>query len=110
LLPEETKLILDTMSANTFNFLHADAGVGTHLLEVQARIDLEASAETGKAEARAMLGKGSLTLEAVRLIVGEDIDLDSDAEAGEAGTRATSGSGSLTIHEARLIGGGDTDR
>jgi len=110
LLPEENKLILDTMSANTFNFLHADAGVGTHILEVQARIDLDSSAEAGKAEARAILGKGSLTLEVVRLIVGEDIDLVSSTEAGEAGTRATSGNGSLTIEEVRRIVGEDTDR
>jgi hypothetical protein len=75
LLPEEIELILDTMSANTFNFLHADAGVGTHMIEVQARIDLDSSAEAGEAEARATLGKGSLTVEEVRLIVGEDIDL-----------------------------------
>jgi hypothetical protein len=109
LLPEEIELILDTMSANTFNFLHADAGVGTHMIEVQARIDLDSSAEAGKAEARAMLGKGSLTVEVVRLIVGEDIDLDSSPEAGEAGTRATLGNGSLTKMEGRLIVGQDTD-
>jgi hypothetical protein len=75
LLPEEIELLLDTMSANTFNFLNADAGVGPHNIEVQARIDLGSSAQEGSAEARATLGKGSLTVEEVRLIQGEDIDM-----------------------------------
>jgi hypothetical protein len=75
LLPEEIELVLDTMSANTFNFLHADAGVGTHFVEVQAMIDLGTDAQAGDAEARATLGKGSLTIEEVRLIKGAEVEL-----------------------------------
>ena len=75
LLPEEIELVLDTMNANTFNFLHPDAGVGSHVIEVQAMIDLGTDYEAGDAEARATLGKGSLTVEEVRLIKSEEIEL-----------------------------------
>ncbi len=75
LLPEEIELVLDTMNANTFNFLHPDAGVGSHVIEVQAMIDLGTDYEAGDVEARATLGKGSLTVEEVRLIKSEEIEL-----------------------------------
>jgi len=71
--PEVLQLILDTMSANSFNFIKADLPSGVHTVEVQARIDLGASAQLGSARARALIGNGSVTVESVRMIKGEDI-------------------------------------
>jgi len=71
--PEEVSLLLDTQDANSFNFLLSDVGTGVHRVEVQARIDLGAVAQTGEAVARATIGKGSMTVEEVRMIRGEDV-------------------------------------
>ena len=51
----------------------SDVGTGVHRVEVQARIDLGAAAQTGEAVARATIGKGSMTVEEVRMIRGEDV-------------------------------------
>jgi hypothetical protein len=64
------------MNANTFNFIQADLAAGVHNIQVQARLNLGASAQNGSAHARALIGKGSVTVESVRLIRGEDIELD----------------------------------
>jgi len=71
--PEELDLLLDTTSANHFNFILDDVGVGTHAIEVQARIDLSASSQTGAGEAKAIIGKGSVVVEEVRLVKGADV-------------------------------------
>lgn len=71
--PEELDLLLDTTSANHFNFVLDDVGVGTHSIQVQARIDLSASAVAGSGEARAVLGKGAVVVEEVRLVKGADV-------------------------------------
>lgn len=71
--PEEVGLVLDTLDANSFSFVLTDVGVGVHRVEVQARIDLGAAAQSGDAVAKAAIGKGSLTVEEVRLIRGEDV-------------------------------------
>lgn len=75
-LPEELQLILETMNANAFNFIMADVASGVHAVEVQARINLGASARAGSARARALIGNGSVTVESVRMIRGEDIVLE----------------------------------
>jgi len=75
LAPEEVELVLETMSANAFNFIFSDASSDVHLIEVQARISLDSSVQEGEAEARATLGKGSMTVEEVRLAKGEEIEL-----------------------------------
>lgn len=74
-LPEELQLILETMNANSFNFILADLTPGVHNVKVQARLNLGASAEAGSARARALIGKGSVTVESVRMIRNEDIEL-----------------------------------
>ena len=74
-LPEELQLILETMNANSFNFIKADVASGVHKVEVQARINLGGSAQLGSAKAEALIGKGSVTIESVRMIRGEDIEL-----------------------------------
>ena len=73
---EETiRLMLETMNANSFNFIAADLSSGTHLIEVQARIGTTSASQLGSAAATAMIGKGSVTIEEVRMIKGEDIEL-----------------------------------
>jgi len=66
--PEELDLILDTMSANSFNFVIDQLTPGVHTVSVQARIDVNGSAEEGEFEAKAMIGNGSVVIEVVRMI------------------------------------------
>jgi hypothetical protein len=66
--PEEISLVLETLNANSFNFILPDVTVGTHTVEVQARINLGTKVQAGKAEAKALIGKGSVTVEEVRMI------------------------------------------
>ncbi|MCI0746006.1 MAG: hypothetical protein L0Y58_11420 [Verrucomicrobia subdivision 3 bacterium] len=73
--PEVLELILETMNANAFNFIVQDLTPGVHLIEVQARINLGATAQAGSATARGLVGKGSMTVEEVRLIKTPDIEL-----------------------------------
>jgi len=70
---EEVELILDTMSANSFNFVIADLSSGIHTIMVQARIDTNV---VGDAQAKATIGNGSVTIEEVRMIKGEEWLMD----------------------------------
>ncbi|MBI4596359.1 MAG: hypothetical protein HY730_08295 [Candidatus Tectomicrobia bacterium] len=64
---EEIGLILDTMAAHHFNFVAADLNTpGDHSVEVWARIDTLSQSTAGLAEASALVGKGSLTVEEVK--------------------------------------------
>ena len=67
-LPETIELILDSMDAASFNFVALNVGVGVHTVCVQARIDTTGSAVTGSFTALGTVGKGTMTVEAVRLI------------------------------------------
>ena len=76
---EEIELILETTTANSFNFVKDDLSSGVHTIEVQARIGFPVDKNTsqqGQTEARGMIGKGSVTVEEVRLIKDEDILLE----------------------------------
>ena len=73
--PEEIELILDTMNANSFNFILDDLSAGDHVIKVQAKITSDTDVDTGAANAWATIGKGSVTVEEVRLIKDEDIEL-----------------------------------
>lgn len=70
---EEIELILETMDASTFNFVAPDVPQGVHTVSIQARIDTTGSADAGSFSATATVGKGSMTVESVRLIKGEDV-------------------------------------
>lgn len=70
--PEELELILSTLSANSFNFVVADLTPGDHVITVEAKIVADGTAEEGKYEAYALVGQGSVVIEAVRMIKGED--------------------------------------
>jgi hypothetical protein len=73
LAPEEIELILDTMAAHSFNFIMDDLGPGEHSVEVQATIGTSSSSGAGSASSNATIGNGSVTVEEVRMIKGEDI-------------------------------------
>jgi hypothetical protein len=68
---EELQLILQTMNANSFNFIVPDVTPGVHKVVVLAKIDLGGEltdAGKGKTEAKALIGNGSVTIELVRMI------------------------------------------
>lgn len=76
---EEIELILDTMDAHAFNFVAPDLTFsGVHTIEVQAMIETLTSKQEGTASAMATIGKGSVTIELVRMIKGEDIELTAE--------------------------------
>jgi len=76
--PEEVGLLLDTMTANSFNFYYGVELSGVHTVEVWAQIGTPVSViglDPGAsfAEAEALIGKGSVTIDLVRLIKDEDV-------------------------------------
>jgi hypothetical protein len=50
-----------------------DTGTGAHTVEPQVRLNTNTSWQTGNAEAIAVIGKGSLTVEEVRLVKDADV-------------------------------------
>ena len=61
-----------------FNFAAIDVPVGVHKISVQARIDTSSSAESGSFPATGTVGKGTSTVESVRLIKGPNVLLEVD--------------------------------
>ena len=76
--PEVIELILDSSDAATFNFVAVDVTVGVHTVAVQARIDTSGSAQQGSFSATGTVGKGTLTVESVRLIKDPNVVLQVD--------------------------------
>lgn len=83
--PETLQLILDTMTANSFNFMFADLAAGDHTVVVQANpiyidtvdgqeINLE-DYEGSAGISKAYVGKGSVTVESVRMVKDEVVEL-----------------------------------
>jgi hypothetical protein len=72
--PEELQLVLDTMNANAFVFGLDDMGSGVHSVKVQARMVMNNTVQLGEAEARCTIGKGSMSVEEVRLVKGMQIE------------------------------------
>ena len=70
--PEELDLILNTLSANAFNFVVADLTPGNHVITVEAKIMANGAAEEGQYEAMALVGQGSVVIELVRMVKGEN--------------------------------------
>lgn len=71
--PEEIGLIIGTLSANSFNFIVPDLGAGMHTVEVSALCVTFAASQTGSAKAKAVIGLGSVTIEEVRMVKGENV-------------------------------------
>jgi hypothetical protein len=72
--PEEVTVLLNSLTANAFNFIAPDLTTGVHVVEVQALGVVDAKAVSGTAKARAFAGAGSVTIEAVRMIKGEQVE------------------------------------
>lgn len=72
---EETiELVQRTMSANAFNFVaHPLSPSTTYDVEVQVRVDTATQANRGSASALASVGKGSVTVDAHRLVSGDQV-------------------------------------
>ena len=72
---EETRLLLETLNANSFNFIAEDLASGDHVVRVEARARVvETPSENGgDARAVAAIGNGSVTIEVVRMIRGTDV-------------------------------------
>lgn len=65
--------VLQTASANTFNFIFPNVGQGTYVLKIYAAVGSGASVVgSGTAVGAAAFGLGSVTAEAVRLVHGFD--------------------------------------
>jgi len=76
--PETIELILDSMDASSFSFVAVDVPQGVHTVSVQARIDTTGSAQTGSWSAFGTAGKGTVTVESVRLIKDPNVVLEVD--------------------------------
>ena len=80
---EMLQLIIDTMTANSFSFIVPDLVADTHCIQVWAKLEYKTELGqdispddypgTGAAAATAYLGKGTVTIETVRMIMNEDI-------------------------------------
>lgn len=91
ILPEEVGLFLDTMNANSFGFVYDDLTYsGVHSIDVKAQVATRTcsyagdnapdpcdavNSDVGTAEATGSIGKGSVIIELVRMIKGEEIEL-----------------------------------
>jgi hypothetical protein len=64
---ETIGLMQDTVTANSFTFGAINLPQGVHNIKVQARVDFQGTAQRGEFKAAALLGKGTLTAESVRL-------------------------------------------
>jgi hypothetical protein len=76
LTDEEIELILSTLAAHAFNFVLDDLGSGDHTVTVQVRVTTNTSTQNGEAAATGAVGKGSVTVEEVRLVKGSDITIN----------------------------------
>lgn len=74
--PETIELILDSTDAASFSFVAVDVPQGVHTISVQARIDTIGSAQNGSYSALGFVGKGTFTVESVRLIKDANVPLD----------------------------------
>ncbi len=73
---ETIELIQETMDAASFSFVAVNVPQGVHTVAVQARIDTLGSAQLGTWSAFGTVGKGSMTVESVRLIKDPNVVLD----------------------------------
>ena len=71
-IPEEIGLFIGTLSANSFNFIVDDLSSGMHTVTVDAWAISWAMTQEGCAQAAAVIGLGSMTVEEVRMVKGED--------------------------------------
>jgi hypothetical protein len=65
---EELQLILDTMSANAFNFLAPNLSSGIYEIVVEAEINSGGKAGSGSYDAFAAIGMGALVVDEIRMV------------------------------------------
>jgi hypothetical protein len=73
--PEEVSLLLETLSANAFNFIAANEGPGIKRIDVEARARSNTAlfdSQQGSAKGEAYVGLGSMLIETVRFVNGQD--------------------------------------
>jgi hypothetical protein len=73
--PEQLRLLLKTLDATHFNFIHANAMPGVQTVEVQARAQAGIAlggTQLGSAGAEAFAGAGALSVETIRLVKDAD--------------------------------------
>lgn len=70
---EVIELFIGTMSAHSFNFIVEDLSPGMHTVKVYVWATTFAMSQEGSAEAIAAVGLGSMTIEEVRMVKGDDI-------------------------------------
>lgn len=73
--PEVIELFIGTMSAHSFNFIVEDLSSGMHTIRVYVWATSMAMSQQGSATAIAAVGLGSMTVEEVRMVKGEDITM-----------------------------------
>lgn len=73
---EELQLMLNTVSANAFNFVSDDLEQGEYEIVVQAKISSSSSAEAGSAAAKGVIGLGSMLVDEVRFIKADTDPVD----------------------------------
>ncbi len=67
LIDEELRLLLNSTTATSFNFVYGPMDSDVHDVKVQARIVLSADAEAGNAHAEAGIGRGTIAVSEGRL-------------------------------------------
>ena len=67
-LPEVIGLLQDTVTANSFTFAAPNLSSGFHNIKIQAQIDAKGDNQNGSFTAAALVGKGTLTAESVRMV------------------------------------------
>jgi hypothetical protein len=74
--PEEIALFIGTLSAHSFNFIADNLSPGEHVVTVSVKGLTAAGSQQGSAAAIAAVGLGSMTVEEVRMVQGEEIYFD----------------------------------
>lgn len=69
---EEIQLVLDTLSANAFNFVVTDLVSGDYRLIAEAEVTTNTDSQKGSANATGLVGMGSLVVDEVRFVKGSD--------------------------------------
>lgn len=67
LIDEEIRLLLESTTATTFNFVYGPMTADVHTVSVEAKITLTAQAQNGGATAQAGIGRGTLIVQEGRL-------------------------------------------
>ncbi len=81
--PEEVSLLLETLTANAFNFYYGPTDSGVYEIEVQAKAHATAElfdTQLGAAKGEAFVGLGSMLVETIRLIKGDGLGLEGTVE------------------------------